>query len=749
MTTFTPRPKQQEVLNYRHGRMGVSAVPGAGKTRTLSALAAQIIIEGDLQDDQEVLIVTLVNSAVENFARQIGGFIRARGLLPNVGYRVRTLHGLCSDIVRDRPSLVNLPEGFAILDDREAERIRRDAAQALIEANAHLLDDFLAPDLKPERVDFLRQRDIPDQVARIGTAFIQQAKDNRQSPNDIRRMLDSYLDEMGQPLILAEIGSAIYRRYEDSLAQLAAVDFQDLIRFAHDILVKDPDYLARLRYRFPYVLEDEAQDSSQLQEAILRMLTGENGNWVRVGDPNQAIYETFTTARPENLRRFIREPGVTRRELPNSGRSAPKILDLANQLIHWSRDRHPNPDVRARVPLDEPFILPTPPGDPQPNPADETAIVNLYPQGLTSDEEINTVVRSAAKWIAEHPDETCAILSPTNKHGYRFIDALQTHDVPHVELLQSTTATRETAGALTLVMKYLIAPDNPDLLAKAFEVWRRDDRDSDEGAARLKRIIAALRQCDQVESYVQPQLGKDWLNEEPARTLIAEDALAGDYLEGFRPLIRKWQAAVLLPVDQLLLLLAQDLFTEPVDLAVAHSIALVLRGYSDAHHDWRLPNFADELQIIAKNERKFLGMDDDARGFDPDAHKGKVTVTTVHSAKGLEWDRVYLTSVNNYDYPAGLPGDSFISERWWVRDDLNLEAEALAQLSPDSYRTGEASRAARLDYIAERVRLLYVGITRARRELIVTWNTGQRGDRTAAAAFTALRTYLEQQNGAG
>ena len=57
-----------------------------------------------------------------------------------------------------------------------------------------------------------------------------------------------------------------------------------------------------------------------------------------------------------------------------------------------------------------------------------------------------------------------------------------------------------------------------------------------------------------------------------------------------------------------------------------------------------------------------------------------MVVITAHKAKGLEWDRVYLMSVNNYDFPSAQPGDTFISERWFVRDRLNLQAEALAQM---------------------------------------------------------------------
>ena len=91
---FKPRPGQIEVLSYTNGRMGISAVPGSGKTHTLSCLASQLVADPRLQEDQEVLIVTLVNSAVQNFSSRIAAFINEKGLLPNLGYRVRTLHGL-------------------------------------------------------------------------------------------------------------------------------------------------------------------------------------------------------------------------------------------------------------------------------------------------------------------------------------------------------------------------------------------------------------------------------------------------------------------------------------------------------------------------------------------------------------------------------------------------------------------------------------------------------------------------------
>jgi DNA helicase-2/ATP-dependent DNA helicase PcrA len=100
-----------------------------------------------------------------------------------------------------------------------------------------------------------------------------------------------------------------------------------------------------------------------------------------------------------------------------------------------------------------------------------------------------------------------------------------------------------------------------------------------------------------------------------------------------------------------------------------------------------------------------------------------------------------------------MPYDNYISEKWFIRDNLNLEAEALAQLktalSSDAYEwyeEGAATASARLDYVEERLRLLYVGITRARRELVITWNTGRQGDNQPAIPLVALRTFWEERS---
>ncbi len=744
MTDFHPRPNQRQVLAYTGGRMGVAAVPGSGKTWTLSLLAARLIAEGNLGDDQEVLIVTLVNSAVSNFAGRVARFVQERGLLPHVGYRVRTLHGLAHDIVRERPALAGLADDFQIIDERAAQEVLNDAALTWLRQHPDSLDAVLAADVDETRAAWLRREAWPDYVIRLATSFIKQAKDLQLTPAELRYRLERF----SEPLPLLEMGCAIYADYQRALAYRGAVDFDDLIRLALRTLELDPAFLARLRERWPYILEDEAQDSSRLQEEILKLLAGPEGNWVRVGDPNQAIYETFTTASPEYLRKFMKQSGVQPRDLPHSGRSMQSIINLANYLIRWCNEAHPVPEIRNA--LDRPHIRPTPPGDPQPNPPDMPENVRFVARGLSPQQEVEMVAQSLARWLPEHQDETVAVLVPRNERGFEVVNALKARRIPCIELLRSTRETREAAGALTHLCAYLAEPASAQKLATVYRVWQRQSRDEPEAEARVAGIAKLLRQIAHVEDYLWPRADRDWL---AAQGFEETDPLLYEHLLEFRALVRRWQGTTTLPIDQLILTLAQDLFTTPTDLAIAHKLAVVLRQAADVHPEWRLPELTQELEVIARNKRKFLGFTDEDTGFDPDAHKGKVVVSTIHKAKGLEWDKVYLLSVNDYDFPSALPQDSFISEAWFVRDHLNLEAEALAQLkaikdNPDlfMYDEGTPTLKARQDYAAERLRLLYVGITRARKALTVTWNTGRRGTAQPAVPFIALQTWWETKN---
>lgn len=740
---FIPRPKQLEVLAYKGGRMGVSAVPGSGKTQTLSYLAAQLVASDKLLSRQEVLIVTLVNAAVDNFANRVASFIRERNLLPRVGYRVRTLHGLAHDIVRDRPSLAGLSDAFQILDDYDAQQIIRRASSGWLRAHPQALDSFMRIDLSETELERIRRRSLPNYLGDVAVSIIRQSKDLGLSPGELREKLES----LEERTLILEMVSEVFELYQHALGYRGAVDFDDLINKALRALRADHGYLERIRARWPYILEDEAQDSSRLQEKILRLIVGETGNWVRVGDRNQAIYETFTTASPDFLRDFLQEPDVQPRELPNSGRFTRSIMYLANELIEWSQTHHPVTEVRgALVP---PKIVPTPPGDPQPNPPDDPQAVHLVDLAYTPTEELEAVTIALERWLVDHPDSTVAVLVPSNYRGFEMSEALEARAVPHLEILRSTRVTRTSASAILSILRHLLEPVSVKELVETYRVWHERGGDDVERET-YSDAVYELERCREIESYLWPHPDRDWLQ---VRQAEIQPRTAKE-LGFFRSRVQRWHATMLLPIDQQILALAQDLFREAADLAVAHKLAVVMKRIEEMNPDWGFPELVEELEKVAENERRFIGMDREERSFDPDGHPGVVVVTTVHKAKGLEWDRVILISVNDYDYPAGLQDERFISEKSYFKKGFNLQAEALAQLKAlaedglqGGYRPGTASRKARMDYASERLRLFYVGITRARRSLTITWNAGRYGDAKQALAFRTLQKSWEGGEG--
>ncbi len=741
---YEPRPKQNEVIAFRHGKMGISAVPGSGKTQTLSYLAAKLIAEGLIDDHQEILVVTLVNSAVENFSLRVANFVRAMGLMPHLGYRVRTLHGLAHDIVRERPELAGLSDNFQIVDEFTSTQIMRGITDSYMRIHAPVLESFQRADLTAREQENARKRGWPQLMTALATSFIKQAKDLLLSPD----VLNQRLAEQRYVHPMLQMAADMYTDYQRALNYRGAVDFDDLIGKALLALQADADLLERLRSRWPYILEDEAQDSSRLQETILRLLVGPRGNWVRVGDPNQAIFETFTTASPQFLRDFLNEQGVQARTLPDSGRSTASILSLANHLIDWTLSDHPIQEVRTA--LAPPYIEPTPSGDPQPNPRDDPDGIHLIHSMYSSKEEVRDVVRSVIQWLEENPEGTVAVLVPTNVLGARLVEQLKAHGVPYTELLRSTSATRETAHTLAAVLQHLVNPTSRPRMVEAFQAWCKVIPATTEADAVAEAAARQMGKCRQVEGYLWPQPGDDW----HANLFLTDgEARIQDLLTEFRTCAQRWHSAVLLPIDQLILTLAQDLFTEPADLAMSQKLALLLERYARMNPALGLPDLIRELETVVKNERALLGLSHQDLGFDPERHRGVVVVATVHKAKGLEWDRVYLMSVNNYDYPSAEPDDEFYAEKWFVRDRLNLEAEVLAQLRAlvepgegKPYVEHEETAQARFEIAAERLRLLFVGITRARRELVITWNVGHKSDKHQATPFAELGAYWERRH---
>jgi DNA helicase-2/ATP-dependent DNA helicase PcrA len=769
---FKPREGQRQILECCGGLMGVSAVPGSGKTMTIAALAARFIAQS-LPDAGQVLVVTYQNAAVDNLRARIRDELAAMELL-QTGYDVRTLHSLSYGIIKTNPGLAGTTEDFQVVDERTFNNLMDKAIRIWNGQNTRIWGHLAPGDYYDQRWEDEWRR-IAQNIART---VVTTAKNRRLKPDELlARIKASGEQEVDQFL---RIGAEIYQLYQQQLETIGGLDFNDLVWLAVELLDRHPDLCARLRRRWPVVLEDEAQDSVPLQEELIGLLVGvkgnrdggqgngeavqggeervrdndsgaqnsgdqNQGNWVRVGDPNQAIMSTFTAADPRYLRRFLERPEVETVEMTISGRCAERIIDLANHLVDWTCEHHPLMNLRRRA-FRPQQIRATTADDPQRNPGvDESDIA--FREYNNRQEEMRDIVRRARLFARSHPNRTLGILVPTNRLGYDMAEYLRDSGVVFDEMLQSTSSTRQVTDTLGAIMAYLAEPLRRNHLEAAYmamrQVWPSESPPGD-----ADKISLLLRSCYRPESLLFPEpetQPEDALP--PGGTRAPEDLAA---IRTFARYLQRWLRATALPVDQLVMTVAQDLMTD-ADLARAQQLAGYLRVRSEQNLDWRLPEMARELDEVARG--RAVGLSEEDIGFEP--QPGKVTLTTMHRAKGLEWDLVYLMGVDGRWFPHTLE-DEFLGEYDFLGGDPAAEARAaLLALSGEADPEGMgATSTAHMEIIAERLRLLYVGITRARRYLAVSWSreipTATRSRSVPqAAAFHLLKEYYASRYGNG
>jgi DNA helicase-2/ATP-dependent DNA helicase PcrA len=685
--------------------------------------------------------------------------------------------------VRTARGSADAANDLVVLDDVQSANYLQTAGNNWIDAHPELWNAFL-PDRSPSMA--ARWREITERTARV---YIQTAKNERYRPEVIQQRLIEPAAQPDDAYMLLWVLNGIYARYQGILDRQGALDFDDLIWQAADLMVSRPDLAAAFRQRWPYVLEDEAQDSVPLQSDLLSELTaGPAGNWVRVGDPNQAITSSFTAAHPRFFNAFIDEPQVAFFPLPNSGRSAPLIYAAANRLVNWVCDRHPVPEVRSNA-FRRQEILPTPTGDAQPNPPDEEAGLRIRVYTQREEEELPEIARLAHLYAEKYTERTVAILTPTNRVGYDLSEQLDTREAPYDNLLRGGGREREIASVLHGLMGLLADPLDTRQLAQAhralFELGHpvagmtpagdgaggqlADDSfvDTETGAGgwELSRFHALLRSIPRPEILLFPDE-----QESLAAALPGEVATETDIrrLHTFLPFVRRLFALRPLPIDDLVLALADELFaasmwtgegpaTEPsrapmreADLSTAHRIAAVLRRWHDLHPEWRLPEMAAALAEVAAGRRTLPLISPTEMGYEP--QPGRITLTTQHGAKGLEWDAVFLVGIDNFWIPGDLDAPFLGSYDFLGGDPI---AEATAQLKglmtgdADLYPGRTATDSAHIAVICERLRLLYVGITRARRYLHIsrsrfTRSFGLNREAAPATALGVLHQYLKE-----
>ena len=266
-----------------------------GKTKVLTHKIAYLIGEKNIKPWQ-ILAITFTNKAANEMKSRIEDLV---GDIANEMW-IGTFHSICVRILRRYIDRIGFQTSFVIFDTSDQRTIVK---QCLKELN---IDDKLFTD-------------------RGVLAEISNAKNEMLTPS-------SYL-AMANGEFRKETIAKIYELYQKKLRQNNALDFDDIINYAIDILTENPDILEYYSDKFKYVLVDEYQDTNKAQFTLITLLSARNGNITVVGDNDQGIY-SFRGADISNILNFERDfPGTKIIKLEQNYRSTKSILDAANAVI--------------------------------------------------------------------------------------------------------------------------------------------------------------------------------------------------------------------------------------------------------------------------------------------------------------------------------------------------------------------------------------------------------------------------------
>ena len=709
------RPAQAKILKYRNGKLAVSAVPGSGKTFSLSLLAAQIISDKliDVDRGQAVLVVTYLNASVERFRASIRRQLNLLEL-PNIGFEVRTLHSLGYEIVQMAESGFALGRSAAsVLDMSQSNRLLTASTANVIRQYPELWEKFTSND---QPGGSAKKRVTLEQIA---ASFIRNAKNNRFDALEIIDKLN-HQEQGSEGLVLLRLLAEIYLRYQRALERQGGYDFDDLIWRAVVLVKNRPDLKSLLSDRWPYVLEDEAQDSIPLQEMLLNEVTSINQNWVRVGDPNQAITSSFTSAHPKYFTAFSQRMDVTTISLDTSGRSALKIIDAANALVDWACFEHPLQEVRERA-FHRQRIQTTSEGDSQPNPNNREAKIEIKVFVDRDDDEIIQVAHRAHQYAIRNPEHSIAILVPTNAIGRRMALFLEEIDAKFEDRLRQSGRSLTAIRAISSILSLLANPAGSRQLASAYKTFQRFGPENVmDNSIDHQHIDVLLKSVIKPEEFLFPE-SLDIRNSLPKN--VAQEGEI-DRLNDFSSFLHQFYLFQPQPYDDLILAISERLFQKQgttskerieSNVAVAYQLAVAVRSWIDQNPDWRLPDIAEQIKDLSDGRLNLYQLASGSSGYEPTP--GTITLSTQHSAKGLEWDAVFITGLDSFWLPSSLD-DRFLGLVPEYMGDPKAESHALLKILMEGGQedplTIDATDSAHIEVICERLRLLYVGITRAR-----------------------------------
>jgi DNA helicase-2/ATP-dependent DNA helicase PcrA len=652
-------PPQLEAVRHGEGPLLILAGAGSGKTRVLTHRIAHLLRE-KLARAPEILAVTFTNKAAGELKERVGKLVGADDAQR---LWVATFHAACARMLRREAEALGLTRAFAIYDDADqlntAKRAAADLGFDAGTAKAHLsrIDRWKNAGLLPSEVR-VPDYDVPGKTA-----------------------------------------AKVYTRYQTSLQASNAVDFGDLIVRVIELFRKRDDILQNYASRFRHILVDEFQDTNPAQYTLLKLLSGVHGNLCVVGDDDQSIYR-WRGAEVDNILDFSRTfPGTRVVRLEQNYRSSQRILSAAHAIIEKNERRAEKKlwtaageGEKVRVVLAE-------------DERDEGTRVatELYTQNArgTSYSEMAVFYRANAQSRALEDALRVRRIPYRVVRGRSFYDRLEVKDVAAYlrlcvnprsdgDLLRvintpprgigDTTIDhlRASASRQGLSLWETLSSDDPELPANAraklgpFRVLIEKLREGvaqDAGAAdSIERVIDQTGYADRLR--LEGEEGEDRLENLYELVGAAKEFDAA------------WKGEPLVPEAEALApgaLGSNPAQDEPPGDRPDAAAALAAADRDDERPETPLIGFLEQLALVGDADAATDGE--------------RVSLMTLHAAKGLEFDAVWMTGLEERVFPS---------------------SRSLVQTGP--LASGEEDPAE----IAEERRLCYVGMTRARQKLTLS-----------------------------
>lgn len=613
---------QRAAVEYIDGPSLVIAGAGSGKTRVLTYKIAYLLSQG--MKPWSIMALTFTNKAAREMKERIGKLV-GNDLAQHL--YMGTFHSIFSRILRAEAEHIGFNNNFTIYDESDS----RSLIKAIVKEMG--LDD---KKYKPAAVH----------------AKISMAKNNLMSAAAYES--DAAIFEQNKRAQMPEVGK-IFVAYVQRCKQANAMDFDDLLTLTYQLFREHEDIRHKYAARFDYVLVDEYQDTNHVQMSIVMQLCQEKQRVCAVGDDSQSIY-SFRGANIDNILNYQRQFQGTRLfKLEQNYRSTQTIVEAANSLIKHNRNQIPK-DVFSENAKGE----------------------KIQYKPAYSDKEEAAIVAKDVKRIRR--EDGCqysdfAILYRTNAQSRSFEEEFRKQGIPYRIYGGLSFYQRKEIKDIIAYFRLVANPDDEEAIKRIINYPARGI-----GATTVLKIADCAHQ-NQVSFW--EVIGA------PERYGLAVNKGTMNKLETFRLLISSFieraQTTDVYELGDAIIKesgISQDIMSgkDADDLARQENLEEFLSGMSAFVEERREDGRFDELFLQDYLQDVALLTDADSDG---DKDEPRVSLMTVHAAKGLEFPTVFVVGLEENIFPSPLSATS-------LRD---LEEER---------------------------RLLYVAITRAEKHCILT-----------------------------